>query len=437
MLTKSLAIVVFFMSATAVEVGPVRLADIAFGLGFIAIVAIHLFRISTHENTEGTLVGFLVALILSCIVSWLIQLAFANIEVIEAGYANAVIVPCAIIFTILLILSLSNGELVKLASETSLIFSALLVAILLWWLFFPQPTWLKIDYEATYRFSALSLNPNQLALVLLPLPFFSYLGWKYNRKPRLLALSEAICAFTINGFCFGKALFVAWMFGLALPIYIDAIINAEKHRFFYIFSGIAGAPVILLAVFQVLDSFYAGRGLGSIEGQGENRLAAWTNGLLAWKDAFLFGHGPGAFSGVYGPYEHMECHNTLIDWATGYGLIGVVLLISFFGFAFKKAFESRDWSIAGYFFSLVVQSFFHFYGRQPFYWVWWTIGFAFVATAAARREKSSFGGRRSAAVIARPSHAGGAPARGHGSKALDIMNNVDVSRPHPHGNNTP
>jgi len=416
MFTKSLAIVIFLMSATAVEVGPVRLADIAFGLGLSAIVAIHLFRVSNRDNAETTLVTFFTALILSCIVSWLIQLSFASSEVIEAGYTNAIIVPCAIFFAIIAVISFSNAELVKFASEMSLIYSVLLVAILLWWLFFPQPAWLKIDYEMTYRFSALSLNPNQLALVLLPLPFFSYLGWKYNNKSRAVALSEVICALTINGFCLGKALFVAWMLGLALPIYIDTIIHSEKYRFYYIFSGIVGAPAILLAVFHVLDSFYAGRGPGSIEGQGENRLAAWTNGLLAWKDAFLFGHGPGAFSGVYGPYEHMEAHNTPIDWAASYGLIGVVLLISFFGFAFKRAFENREWSTAGYFFSLVIQSFFHFYGRQPFYWLWWTIGFAFVATAAARREKSPLSGRRSTTAVARPSHAVGALARGHGRK---------------------
>lgn len=362
------------MSATAVPLGAARLSDIAFAIGLVFFAVRLRKRQVVVRGTSSSAAKIFILLIVTSVISWGFQLAFGSTQDIEAGLSTAISIPLVLLFGILTLLDFTREQALKFSSQLSTVFCILLFLLLFFYLNFPQPSWLLIDYESTDRFSALSLNPNQTALVLLPIPFFAFFAWREGYKSGYIALIEIVAIMVINLFAFGKALFLAWIVGFVVPAFVELIRKYPKFRTFFILVGVACLPVAIYLLVGVIDSFYSGTARGSVEGQGENRLVLWTNGLLAWKDAWLIGNGPGAFSGLNGPYEQIESHNTLIEWAASYGLVGASFLAALPVIALRAAVRQRDWLAAGFFITLVFQSGFHFYGRQPFFWLWWVIG---------------------------------------------------------------
>jgi O-antigen ligase len=242
-------------------------------------------------------------------------------------------------------------------------------------MFFWHPKWINVS-EFPDRFSALSSNPNQLALFLLPIPFFSafcYLKGAITFKIMLLLTSLTLL---INFYVLGKALFVGWLLALFF-LYLNNMKFFEKTKislrlilrnwFFVFFVALLMIPIFLL--------LYSGNIPGGQAGQGDVRIQLWAHGLQAWSDAFLLGNGPGHFSGVKGPYEGVEAHNLLIDWASAYGFISLTFLVTFFLLVIYKASKNYNKLIIALLITLILQMTFHFYARQPVFWIWWIIAF--------------------------------------------------------------
>jgi len=59
------------------------------------------------------------------------------------------------------------------------------------------------------------------------------------------------------------------------------------------------------------------------------RLDLWRNAIAAIQYAPLTGMGPGIHSGFTQPFGGQEAHNTLLDWGTQAGLIGVLTLVGY------------------------------------------------------------------------------------------------------------
>jgi O-antigen ligase len=119
------------------------------------------------------------------------------------------------------------------------------------------------------------------------------------------------------------------------------------------------------AVTSAKDSFLYNLEYGN---QDVDRITVWRNGLSAWRENPIFGHGPGAWSGFSGPFEGIEAHNSYIDWLTILGSIGFLfyffLILNIIRFNPLK--ESFRYVALG---SILIFGMFGFFMRFPIYWI--------------------------------------------------------------------
>tara|TARA_B110001450_G_C17636786_1_gene487529 strand:+ start:30 stop:1169 length:1140 start_codon:yes stop_codon:yes gene_type:complete len=224
-----------------------------------------------------------------------------------------------------------------------------------------------LSLDGIVRFSALSDNPNQLALYALvgmviitlyieniPLKTLFILVLVFSGS---LALSDAYflaIAAGIFAYIFAKSIFSLSFLIFGLPfLLISSILLLLWAELFFSFDVIE----LVLELWRQAD-------------QGGTRSSLYINGILAFIYSPLVGHGGGAFAGIHIPFETFEAHNTVIDFATMGGIIMPIIFYSPF--------------IAGLFLSLkknplvsasisafLVFSLFHFIGRHPIVWVAW------------------------------------------------------------------
>ncbi len=259
--------------------------------------------------------------------------------------------------------------------------------------------WSGIDalYDHT-RWQHLSNNPNQFALLVLPLPFLAlYLTLRQGAKDRVLMPTIAcLVALALGFYSMSDALMLAWIGGglvtlLALP-------NSgpdTQHRGPQ--ARLVAALLIVLMVsgsaWQVRD-IAAGIVLGSGSGvrpggdacseaglpksrsesderpsQASVRLCLWRNGLKAIQYAPLTGMGPGPHSGFITPFSGQEAHNTLIDWGTQTGVAGMVALVTVLAWLLWQVARRRQYELTAMLLALYCFAMFHHVLRQPIFWV--------------------------------------------------------------------
>ena len=371
---------IFFGSATALPLlGPLRLSDLAFAFAAVVSIPTALRYSVGPDHPIRVLVRVFLLLIGSLIVSWTWQMMTAPPETIEAGLATGVQIPAAMVIALLIALFAARGDVILFCARLTSVACFGILFMLALFVLRLTPTFLEIDYSQTYRFSGLGANPNQLGLYLCALPFLSYLAARTQRKNVYLASFEIVAFVVINVFSVGKTLFIAWMFFLVPFVLWDLMQRGSLTRIAITAGSIVIGPFALIESWQVVADFYEGKGRGSLEGQGETRLSLWENGLRAWTDSPAIGHGPGPFSGYEVPYQGIEVHNTLLDWAVSFGALGFGLLLTMYIFAFRTALKGRNLLILAMFLAVATQSFTQFYGRTPYYWLWWSLGLSIIA----------------------------------------------------------
>ena len=98
------------------------------------------------------------------------------------------------------------------------------------------------------------------------------------------------------------------------------------------------------------------------------RFALWKHGIDALLTSPVVGLGPGAYSGITKPFDGIEAHNSLIDWGTNTGIVGVVLFAALILSLLKMGWRNRNFvGIIGIF-SLLMFAQFHYVFRQPIFW---------------------------------------------------------------------
>ena len=99
----------------------------------------------------------------------------------------------------------------------------------------------------------------------------------------------------------------------------------------------------------------------------------------------MLGNGAGAFSGIAGPFEAMEAHNTPIDLLAMGGVVGLTAVYYYpvrnAVLAYNRGMTILFPLLAG----LIVFTMFHFVARHP---VFWFTVFATVGTIDARRSEA-------------------------------------------------
>ncbi len=380
----------FLSSATAVSVGGARLSELSI-LAFAMSVAITASRRASRSSASLVL---LMGLLASVLASTALQVLASDDQMLREGLQTAIAVPAAIVLAVGCYLLLDGKRAVDLAASYSRLALLICWGLLIWHETLGLPAWIVDDgYDA--RFSALSQNPNQLALYLLPVPFFAALAHASGRKSQGAMWAEIAAAVLLNLFIVGKGLLVAWLGAGLLMLMVGGRLSgrplftlefAATRAFLGGAFAIAAIPLVFL--------LYEGAFPGSQAEQGAIRLALWGHGLAAWLESPWFGNGPGHYSGLRGAFEGLEAHNFLIDWLAAYGLFGVAPLTLFMAHACLVALKRTDWVVACLFVALLCLMSFHFYGRQPVFWLWWIFGLILSAElrrGLADRERAGVG----------------------------------------------
>lgn len=280
-------------------------------------------------------------------------------------------------------------------------------------------TGLDALYNET-RWRHLSSNPNQFALMVLPLPFLAlyFLRGRFCTAGLFLVVFTTVLALFLGWASQSDALAAAWVIG-GVFVVIGSVSTLRRQRVLDSWRAarltretcrIASMAFIL--ALMVCGSIWQFRqtaaeisgtlhhpisdlakarsknGADSVlaSNQVGTRYTLWYNAVVALERSPIFGLGPGAHSGFSGPFGGEEAHNTLLDWGSQAGILGLLLLLACSGWIFFTVVRSRHVSLGGMLIALGVFSMFHFTMRQPIFWLVPLLALDFAGSSQRRRS---------------------------------------------------
>lgn len=262
----------------------------------------------------------------------------------------------------------------------------------------------RINTDYPSRLSAWSTNPNQLALLLLPIPIWLMAVYRESnwQGARWLRNFLLLWAFFLLGICVrSDALLLAWTIGLPLLTIVASL--WVKRINWKMFATMLVAFVLAFSTFKVMidgpgreqllkietaivstvssmfgeaapeqpkKAFAPGKsdsiiGVGFDENKGGVRKTLWIHAYDAWLQSPIIGHGPGAFSYLEDPTKKEEAHNLGFDMLTQVGIAGVLLFAALYLWLLFKAYQARDPYSLAVLIVLMLFSGAHFMLRQP------------------------------------------------------------------------
>lgn len=225
--------------------------------------------------------------------------------------------------------------------------------------------YLEIDFSNLQRLLFLSENPNQIALYSLGMLFL--ISWSIENKISLAIFN--LFALGYGFFALSDTFFLAF-FIIIFFILFGFIIRGKAFSLLMTFWVLLFAlAYVLIFPENVILEYIIKAWQNADEGGG--RLTLALNGILAYLESPIFGHGAGAFSGVDIPMMRYEAHNTFIDFLTMGGIPFILIVYVPFFLAAKELLLNSKYFILGILIGLVIFSFFHFIGRHPIFWFVW------------------------------------------------------------------
>lgn len=219
------------------------------------------------------------------------------------------------------------------------------------------------------RFRGLAINPNQLALILVGMPF---IGWYFlEAAESLFAKMLSIVAIAVAVFLGvqtgSDALKVSILVGVAL-LAINGANSVWRRGSGWKWRVVALG--VILGVYFLSDSIIVGSdGLPqNIAADKGVRFALWRHAFEAWLVAPIFGLGPGAWSGIDGPFEGLEAHNSFLDVGMSAGAIGLLTYLIILGWVALRFVRNKCYLLLIIGGVLIIYSFFHYVLRNPFFW---------------------------------------------------------------------
>lgn len=233
---------------------------------------------------------------------------------------------------------------------------------------------IPIEWWLGNRFQGLSENPNQYALLLVPLPFLVlYLFTKTHAHWLYLLIALLL---VVTGLLTGSdALVLGWVAGSVFYFVYRLIKCVSEFTLIPVFLLFFVSVTVLLSmvlwslgVVEVREIVSGVYGAGSDQyAQSFRRFDLWANGIIAGMDSPMFGLGPGNHSGFGGPHQGSEAHNSLIDWFTISGIVGLSAFVVLFIAQFRSALQASPW-LASAMVAILVFISFHYMFRHPLFW---------------------------------------------------------------------
>lgn len=295
----------------------------------------------------------------------------------EAGAAHDFIaLILSAVFSVLLVQSFADQNRARIFCR-SLFLASAIVLVLLLLLAAGRGTVFGVNpWYAAFRFTGWSLNPNQLGLLLAPLPFLSIWALQSGTESKAVKTVGLSVLVVAGVLCLSDALFLSWGTAgvfLAGVYWLKSIARRGGTR------KLAFLTVVLLPSVMLVAIIWATTGLigqivevavGAYEnrGQGSLRLLIWSHGYEAFSESPFIGHGPGSFAGIAGAFDGFEAHNTFVDIATKSGLVGLSAYVSLILAIHVRLLRTGQFLLLGAFASVTVFSIFHYVLRQPIYW---------------------------------------------------------------------
>jgi hypothetical protein len=232
-------------------------------------------------------------------------------------------------------------------------------------------------WYAGLRFRGWALNPNQMALFVVTMPFLGWYLMQYTHKPgsRLAYLVGIGGAIAVGIATQSDALRLAWA-GTSVAVgsilWVQSLMRGRGRflfvsyflvPFLLIYFGTFFGHEIIFKIDRVVEGSY------DEFGQGEDRMRLWSHGLDAIQRSPVVGFGPGAYSGQTGPLQGGEAHNSLIDWGMSTGILGVALHVALLAWCARQALRVSSLPLLAIVMALTLFSLLHYMLRQPLYWL--------------------------------------------------------------------
>lgn len=231
-------------------------------------------------------------------------------------------------------------------------------------------------YNVYSRFVGLSTNPNQTGFIALSSIIICGISYRTdfgtNRLCQIIIIPTVMCSMLV-GFASKSDSFT---------LAIAPLIAYAALRFAQSFTKDLGSAIVLLlffaltvivavltlqpdAVVSAIDGFIYNLQYGN---QDVDRITAWNNGILAWQESPIWGHGPGGWSGFSGPFEGVEAHNSYIDWLTIVGISGLGAYIFLLSNIFRHNLLRDPFRYVALV-AILIFGTFGFFMRFPIYWL--------------------------------------------------------------------
>lgn len=249
-------------------------------------------------------------------------------------------------------------------------------------LFLPFTVPFLETWQDDTRFLGWAKNPNQIALLLIMIPFLALFLLKIsNSIYKKISLYLAIIFCIIIGIATqSDALIISWILGFIilsiLGIYqrINKNINRSLLRteLKKILKLLTACGLILLIVILSIKFseiiFNHAEQLYDKRDQGSDRFTLWSNAITAISHSPIFGLGPGPHSGINKPFLDFEAHNTFLDWGSSSGIVGLIAYFSILAWVAWQALAKRIFILFASVVALIIYCCFHYVLRQPIFW---------------------------------------------------------------------
>ncbi|MBN2991567.1 O-antigen ligase family protein [Pseudomonas cedrina subsp. fulgida] len=369
------ALVVFGSVATALRFG-----DLPFGVSEVAVALLFLWSLRYHQALHHLThpiilfwIGFIAITAVAALVSpmkgggsmhtavaYLYAACFSLMALACASQATSLSFKCFIKYLVVVPIVLLTLPFVLYVTKSRELAEMLGVN------YFPA------------RLSGWSINPNQLAMFLLPLPILWVAvnhdaQWKGLRLLGNLLLLWVIFLLGIN--VRSDALLIAWCVGLlALTL---AAARWQRPFNWKMFATLIAAFVLVIAPFKLMPDDPAKEylfsnaqsdsplGVGFDKNKTGVRKTLRDNAIEAWSQSPFIGNGPGAYSYLDNPEVKQEAHNLALDILTQAGIAGAVLFGALYLWLIVNAYKARDPYSLVILTILMIFSGAHFMLRQP------------------------------------------------------------------------
>ncbi|MFC5602536.1 O-antigen ligase family protein [Sporosarcina koreensis] len=348
-------------------IGPIGIGELLLTLTaiFLIIQLANNQKIYVSEKSIK-LVSLLTTFILLAFISNLFGAFKGTIEIIDFRDTIAFLLP--IVLIILVVHLPDYQEILTKAALFFYIFSQIYIyCCLLYILIIRNFLYIDFLYYYSTRFSGLSLNPNQLAMLTLTLPIISIYLMSRGKIPKYLGTLNIVAVVWVGLKIESDALILTWILSLLIYSYVlfFKTIKIKKNLKvivnIFVLSFLISLLKIALDIFKSVSNLF-----DEASSQSSIRYVLWENGIKAFFTSPLIGNGTKSQSGLFAPFEGDEAHNTLIDLVSMLGLFGLVVILLLFLWAILSSRKNL------YYLILLLQVFifsnFHNVLRQPIIW---------------------------------------------------------------------